>query len=42
MIFSIWKADERDYKGKWRSLFKNPDAPLVGSELGTGKGNFIS
>ena len=29
------------YKGKWRSLFKNPDAPLW-VELGTGKGNFIS
>lgn len=25
------------YKGKWRSLFKNPDAPLW-VELGTGKG----
>lgn len=29
------------YKGKWRSLFANPDAPLW-VELGTGKGNFIS
>lgn len=29
------------YKGKWRTLFKNPDAPLW-VELGTGKGNFIS
>lgn len=29
------------YKGKWRSVFSNPDAPLW-VELGTGKGNFIS
>ena len=29
------------YKGKWRTLFKDPDAPLW-VELGTGKGNFIS
>ena len=29
------------YKGKWRTLFANPDAPLW-VELGTGKGNFIS
>ena len=28
-------------KGKWRTLFANPDAPLW-VELGTGKGNFIS
>lgn len=28
-------------KGKWRTLFKDPDAPLW-VELGTGKGNFIS
>lgn len=27
------------YKGKWRTLFKDPDAPLW-VELGTGKGNF--
>lgn len=30
-----------EYKGKWRMLFANPDAPLW-VELGTGKGNFIS
>lgn len=30
-----------EYKGKWRTLFENPDAPLW-VELGTGKGNFIS
>lgn len=29
------------YKGKWRTLFANPEAPLW-VELGTGKGNFIS
>ena len=29
------------YKGNWRKLFANPDAPLW-VELGTGKGNFIS
>ncbi|MCH4166323.1 MAG: tRNA (guanosine(46)-N7)-methyltransferase TrmB [Megasphaera sp.] len=28
-------------KGKWRSLFEHPEAPLW-VELGTGKGNFIS
>lgn len=30
-----------EYKGKWRTLFANPNAPLW-VELGTGKGNFIS
>lgn len=30
-----------EYKGKWRTLFSNPEAPLW-VELGTGKGNFIS
>lgn len=30
-----------EYKGKWRQLFKNPDAPL-NLELGCGKGTFIS
>ena len=29
------------WKGKWRSLFPDPQAPLW-VELGTGKGNFIS
>ncbi len=29
------------YKGKWRSLFQNPDNPLY-VELGCGKGGFIS
>lgn len=29
------------YKGTWRTLFKEPTAPLW-VELGTGKGNFIS
>lgn len=29
------------YKGKWRSLFTNPDLPLY-MELGTGKGQFIA
>ncbi len=28
-------------KGKWRSMFPNPEAPLW-VELGTGKGNFIA
>lgn len=30
-----------DYKGKWKSLFKNKDNPLY-IELGCGKGGFIS
>lgn len=30
-----------EYKGRWRSVFARPDAPLW-VELGTGKGNFIS
>lgn len=30
-----------EYKGKWRSLFKNEDRPLY-LELGCGKGGFIS
>ena len=30
-----------DYKGKWRELFKNPDAPLH-LELGCGKGTFMA
>ncbi len=29
------------FKGKWNTLFPNPQAPLW-VELGTGKGNFIS
>lgn len=30
-----------DYKGKWRELFKNPEAPLH-LELGCGKGTFMA
>lgn len=30
-----------EWKGKWRELFPNPEAPLW-VELGTGKGNFIA
>ena len=30
-----------EWKGKWRSLFAQPDLPLY-VELGTGKGRFIS
>ena len=30
-----------DYKGKWRELFKNPEAPLY-LELGCGKGTFMA
>lgn len=30
-----------EYKGKWRKLFKNPNAPLY-LELGCGKGNFMA
>ena len=30
-----------DYKGKWRELFKNPEAPLY-LELGGGKGTFMA
>ena len=30
-----------DYKGKWKTAFKNPNNPIH-LELGCGKGNFIS
>lgn len=30
-----------EYKGKWKSLYKNPELPLH-LELGCGKGNFIA
>lgn len=30
-----------EYKGRWKSIFKNPDNPLY-IELGCGKGGFIS
>ena len=33
--------NSEDYKGKWRTLFKNPNAPLH-LELGCGKGGFMS
>lgn len=33
--------NSEDYKGKWRTLFRNPNAPLH-LELGCGKGGFIA
>ena len=38
---SFYVYNPETFKGKWNSLFKNPDLPL-NLELGCGKGQFIS
>ena len=38
---SFYVDNPETFKGKWNSLFKNPDLPL-NLELGCGKGQFIS
>ena len=38
---SFYVDNPEEFKGKWKSLFKNPNLPL-NLELGCGKGQFIS
>ena len=38
---SFYVDNPEDFKGKWKSLFKNPNLPL-NLELGCGKGQFIA
>ena len=38
---SFYVNNPEEFRGKWKSLFKNPDLPL-NLELGCGKGQFIS
>ena len=38
---SFYIDNPQDFKGKWKTLFKNPDLP-INLELGCGKGQFIS
>ena len=38
---SFYIDNPQDFKGKWKTVFKNPDLP-INLELGCGKGQFIS